>query len=75
MIPSYIIVIQYCVYCDYYQGGSSPVMLAAINGHKDTILMLIKKGANLNLVNKVSMNLFVKVKFITTSFLKYINIT
>ena len=42
-------------------------MLAAMNGHKDTILMLIKKGANLNLVNKVSMNLFAKVKFITTS--------
>ena len=50
-------------------------MLAAMNGHKDTILMLIKKGANLNLVNKVSMYLFVKVKFYYYSFLKCINIT
>ena len=38
-------------------------MIAAMNGHKDTILMLIQKGANLNLVNKVSIYLFVKVKF------------
>ena len=30
-------------------------MIAAMKGHKDIILMLIQKGANLNLVNKVSM--------------------
>ena len=30
-------------------------MIAAMKGHKDTILMLIQKGANLNLINKVSM--------------------
>ena len=50
-------------------------MLAAMKGHKDTLLMLIKKGANLNLVDKVSMYLFVKVKFYYYFFLKYINIT
>ena len=39
-------------------------MLAAMKGRKDTILMLIQKGANLNLVNKVSMYLFVKISMI-----------
>ena len=34
-------------------------MLAAVKGHKDTILMLIQKGANLNLVSKVSVYFFV----------------
>ena len=46
-------------------------MIAAMNGHKDTILMLIQKGANLNLVNQVSMYLFVKVKFYYYCFVKY----
>ena len=31
-------------------------MIAAMNEHEDTILMLIQKGANLNLVNKVSIH-------------------
>ena len=46
-------------------------MVAAMNGHKDTILMLIQRGANLNLVDQVSMYLFV----FTTPSLKDINIT
>ena len=29
-------------------------MLAAKNGHKDVVLILTEKGANLNLVDKVS---------------------
>ena len=29
-------------------------MLAAKNGHKDVVLILAQKGANLNLVNRVS---------------------
>ena len=29
-------------------------MLAAMNGHKDVILILTQKGANLNVMNKVS---------------------
>ena len=31
-------------------------MLAAENGHKDVVLILIQKGANLHLVNKVSVH-------------------
>ena len=31
-------------------------MLAAMNGHKDVVLILTQKGANLNLVNKVSVH-------------------
>ena len=29
-------------------------MLAAMKGHKDVVLILTQKGANLNVVNKVS---------------------
>ena len=31
-------------------------MLAAKNGHKDVVFILAEKGANLNLVNKVSVH-------------------
>ena len=31
-------------------------MLAAENGHKDVVLILTQKGANLDLVNKVSVH-------------------
>ena len=31
-------------------------MLAAMNGHKDVVLFLRQKGANLDLVNKVSVH-------------------
>ena len=31
-------------------------MLAAENGHKDVVLFLTQKGANLDLVNKVSIH-------------------
>ena len=31
-------------------------MLAAENGHKDVVLFLTQKGANLDLVNKVSVH-------------------
>ena len=31
-------------------------MLAAKNGHKDVVLILAQKGANLDLVNKVSVH-------------------
>ena len=34
-------------------------MLAAKNGHKDVVLILTQKGANLNLVNKVSVHVHV----------------
>ena len=33
--------------------GSTPVMLAAMNGHKDVVLILAQKGANLDLINNV----------------------
>ena len=36
-------------------------MIAATNGHEDTILMLIQKGANLNLVNEVSIHFYINV--------------
>ena len=31
-------------------------MLAAKNGHKDVVFILTQKGANLNLVNRVSVH-------------------
>ena len=31
-------------------------MLAAMNGHKDVVLILTQKGANLYIVNKVSVH-------------------
>ena len=31
-------------------------MLAATNGHKDVVLILIQRGANLDLVNAVSVH-------------------
>ena len=40
----------------YISEESTPVMLAAINGHKDVVLILTQKGANLDLVNKVSVH-------------------
>ena len=33
-------------------------MLAAENGHKDVVLFLTQKGANLNLVNEVSVHVY-----------------
>ena len=38
------------------QSGSTAVMLAAEYGHKDVVLFLTQKGANLDLVNKVSVH-------------------
>ena len=32
-------------------------MLAVINGHKDVVLLLISKGANIDCVNKVSVHI------------------
>ena len=40
----------------YIQRGFTPVMLAAKNGYKDTILILTSKGANLDHVNEVSIH-------------------
>ena len=34
--------------------GSTPVMLAAENGHKDVVFILVQKGANLDLIDNVS---------------------
>ena len=31
-------------------------MLAAMKGHKDVVLILTQKGANLNVINKVSVH-------------------
>ena len=39
-------------------------MIAAMRGHKDIVLKLIERGANLNLVDKVSMYLFVIVNIV-----------
>ena len=36
-------------------------MLAAEKGHKDTVLILAQRGANLDLVNKVLINTFVNI--------------
>ena len=41
----------------YIYVGSTPVMLAAKKGHKDVVLVLIQKGANLDFVNEVSVHL------------------
>ena len=37
-------------------------MLAAGNGHKDVVLILTQKGANLDLVNKVSVHVHLLYK-------------
>ena len=55
----------FCIYYDNYQEGSSPVMIAAMKGYKDIILMLIQEGANLNLVNSVSRYLFVIINVLS----------
>ena len=39
-------------------------MIAAMRGHKDIVLKLIEEGANLNLVNTVSIYLFVIVNIV-----------
>ena len=33
-------------------------MLAAMNGHKDVVLILTHKGANLDIVNEVSVHVY-----------------
>ena len=38
----------------------TPVMLAARNGHKDVIWILIERGANLDLVDSVSVYVYYK---------------
>ena len=38
------------------QEGTTPVILAAERGHKDIVLILTQKGANLDLVNAVSVH-------------------
>ena len=37
-----------------FQEGSTPVILAVMKEHKDVVILLIEKGANLELFNKVS---------------------
>ena len=34
-------------------------MLAVINGHKDVVLLLLQKGANLDHVNNVSVHILI----------------
>ena len=34
-------------------------MLAVMNGHKDVVLLLMQKGANLGHVNKVSVHILI----------------
>ena len=58
---AFLIVVLYCVYYDNYQGGSTPIMIAAMKGHIDIILMLIRRRANLNHSNNVSMCLIVNI--------------
>ena len=36
--------------------GSTPVILAAKNGHKDVVLILVQKGANLDIIEKVNIH-------------------
>ena len=38
--------------------GSTPIMLAAEKGHKGIVLFLTQKEANLDLVNKVSVHVY-----------------
>ena len=38
-------------------------MLAAVNGHKDVVFILTQKGANLDLVNRVSVSEHIKRKY------------
>ena len=38
----------------YVQKGCTPVILAAIGGNKDVVMILIQRGANLELFNEVS---------------------
>ena len=39
-------------------------MIATMRGHRDIVLMLIERGANLNLVDNVSIYLFVIVNIV-----------
>ena len=38
-------------------------MIAAMKGHKDIILMLIQRGANLNIVNQVCILFYINIIF------------
>ena len=58
-----IIILRHCCYnrsnCDhyliiYYQGGRTPLHLAAFNGHPDVITLLLERGAEIGAKNKVS---------------------
>ena len=42
-------------------------MLAAVNGHKDVVLFLTQKGANLDLVNEVSVHVHMLYEKVSTS--------
>ena len=38
--------------------GSTPVLLAVKKGHEDIVSILTKKGANFDLLNKVSFSIY-----------------
>ena len=55
----YIFLVYIIVLSSYFQEGTTPVMLAVIKGHKGVVLLLIQKGANLELFNEVSVGILI----------------
>ena len=49
----------YIMLSKYFQEGSTPFILAVMNGHKDVVLLLLQKGANLEHVNNVSVHILI----------------
>ena len=52
----YILLVHINIVIIFIQKGDTPAILAAKKGHKDVILMLTQRGANLDLVNSVSVH-------------------
>jgi len=48
------IAIPYCMICYFLQDGYTPIHLASRDGHVEVIDKLICSGADVNVVNKVS---------------------
>ena len=55
----YIFLVYINVLSLYFQESSTPVMLAVIKGHKDVVMLLMQKRANLDFVNKVSVGILI----------------
>ena len=50
------IAILYYMICYFLQDGDTPIHLASSGGHVEVVEKLISSGADVNVVNKVSVN-------------------